>query len=110
MTYIQRNSLRMHLEQELASMRNTTLFSRLPLACPDENELASRLAEESLANTLYNRLQKRMAELQEAIRRLDVNDYGVCAVCSEEIEMLRLLAMPTVAFCVQCQTELESGA
>ena len=76
MTSMQRNSLRFNLEQELASVSNTELFCCRPLACPDENELASRLAEQSLANTLYNRLQKRMAELQEALRRLDVNDYG----------------------------------
>ena len=110
MQSIQRNRLRLYLEQELASLNNSARICRFPLVCPDENELASRVAEQNLSNVLYNRLLRRMWELRRTIRRLDDNDYGLCAVCGEAIDLLRLLAMPTVTLCVLCQEDLEDGA
>jgi len=107
---MQRNRIRLHLEQELVSLSNSVRTSFLPIAGPDDNELASRVAEQNLDNALYNRLRRRTDALREAIRRLDVNDYGVCALCGEKIGVLRLLAAPTVTQCIQCQEELEDGA
>jgi len=110
MQFNQRNRLRLYLEQELVSLNGSARICRFPLVCPDENELASRVAEQNLSNVLYSRLCRRMEELRRAMRRIDDNDYGVCAVCGEVIDLLRLLAMPTVTLCVLCQEELEDGA
>jgi len=110
MESMHRNRIRLDLEQELVSLNNSARICRLPIAGPDENELASRMAEQNLDNMLYSRLCRRMDALRAAIRRLDVNDYGVCALCGEKIAQRRLLAAPTVTLCVQCQEELEEGA
>jgi len=106
----QRNRLRLYLEQQLVSLSGSVRLCRFPLVCPDENELASRVAEQNLNNVLYNRLCRRMEELRGAMRRLDDNDYGVCAACGATIDLLRLLAMPTVTLCVLCQEDLEDRA
>jgi len=103
----QHDRIRCHLEYKLASMNNITHFCRLPLVCPDENELASLVAEQNLNNSLYNRLLRRIHELREAVCRLDDNCYGVCASCGEAIDMLRLLATPAATLCIHCQEELE---
>jgi DnaK suppressor protein len=106
----QRNRLRLHLEQELVSLNNAARICRFPLVCPDENELASLVAEQNLNNALYSRLLRRMEELREAVCRLDDNAYGVCAICGDGIDLLRLLAAPAATLCIQCQEELEDGA
>jgi len=105
----QRNRLRLYLEQELVSLNGSARICRFPLVCPDENELASRVAEENLSNALYSRLCRRMEEFRKAMRRLDDNDYGVCVACGEAIDLLRLLAMPTVTLCILCQEDSEGG-
>jgi DnaK suppressor protein len=103
----QRNRIRFHLEQELVSLNNAARICRFPLVCPDDNELASRVAEQDLDNMLYNRLWRRMGELRRAMRHLDDNDYGVCVTCGEAIDFLRLMAAPAARLCVHCQEELD---
>jgi len=73
-------------------------------------ELASRVAAQNLNNVLYSRRCRRMAELRGAMRHLDDNDYGACVTCGEAIDLLRLMAAPTVRLCIHCQEELEDVA
>jgi DnaK suppressor protein len=103
----QRNRIRLHLEYELVSLNNVARLCRFPLVCPDENELASRVAEQDLDNILYNRLWRRMGELRWAMSRLEDNDYEVCGICGEAIDFLRLMAAPASRLCVHCQEELD---
>ena len=54
-----------------------------------------------------NRRVERIRALENALRRIEVMDYGVCEACGEPIPLLRLLASPSVRYCVACQQELE---
>ena len=78
-------ALRWMMERELSALRSPRMSPEISLKCPDENELASRLSE----------------------RRIEVMDYGVCEACGEPIPLLRLLASPSVRYCVACQQKLE---
>lgn len=79
----------------------------ISLKCPDENELASRLSERAVDERLTARRVERIRDLENALRRIEVMDYGVCEACGEPIPLLRLLASPSVRYCVACQQELE---
>lgn len=46
-------------------------------------------------------------EIDEALRRIETADYGVCESCSSLIEKPRLKALPFVRLCVKCQAENE---
>lgn len=45
--------------------------------------------------------------LEEARRRLDEPDFGVCAECGKPIPVARLLANPAALRCIDCQTAFE---
>jgi RNA polymerase-binding transcription factor DksA len=46
-------------------------------------------------------------EVDQALRRLYRNEYGVCASCGKEIAKARLDAIPQVSLCVVCQEKQE---
>ena len=43
-----------------------------------------------------------------AARRLDQHCYGTCLECGAAIELERLLALPSTAYCLACQTRHET--
>lgn len=78
-------------------------------ACADENEYASRVVEVGMQLALRRRMEARRAEIEDALRRMDVGDYGLCEECGEDIGLARLMANPTAQLCVHCQAERESA-
>ncbi|MBR1870241.1 MAG: TraR/DksA family transcriptional regulator [Kiritimatiellae bacterium] len=53
-------------------------------------------------------LQNRtVARIDEALRRIEDGSYGVCEVCGKLIRKPRLLNLPFVHTCMECQNEME---
>ena len=50
-----------------------------------------------------------VAEIDEALRRIDEGTYGQCERCGKPIDERRLEAMPTARFDAQCQAEIEAS-
>lgn len=46
-------------------------------------------------------------KIQEALKRIDEGEYGICVACGGEISEKRLLARPVATHCIDCKTELE---
>ena len=51
--------------------------------------------------------QQILNKIDEALRRMDEGQYGVCEICSKPISQKRLLAVPYAKFCIKCQSEEE---
>ena len=100
-------ALRWRMERELSALRSPRMSPEISLKCPDENELASRLSARAVDERLTARRVERIRDLENALRRIEVMDYGVCEACGEPIPLLRLLASPSVRYCVACQQKLE---
>ena len=47
--------------------------------------------------------------IDEALKRIRVNEYGMCANCQEEMQQKRLEAVPWAKHCITCQEKLEQG-
>lgn len=45
--------------------------------------------------------------LDEAEHRLEEDDFGLCEVCGDPIEVSRLLAIPETSMCLACAAEAE---
>jgi len=45
--------------------------------------------------------------IDEALRRLDTDDFGLCQLCSREISRKRLDALPWTPTCINCQEKAE---
>ncbi len=50
-----------------------------------------------------------LAEVGAAIARIDNGTYGRCETCGQEIDDLRLIAIPTARRCASDQRRFESG-
>ncbi len=50
------------------------------------------------------RERKLIKKIDEAISRIDADDYGFCESCGEEIGVQRLEARPTATLCIDCKT------
>lgn len=67
-------------------------------------QLASQHETDEL---LRRRLERRLAELDHVLHRLEQGNYGKCESCGGEIPEERLQAMPDTTKCVSCQRQRE---
>ncbi|NOY81221.1 MAG: TraR/DksA family transcriptional regulator [Kiritimatiellaeota bacterium] len=75
-------------------------------------DLADAGTEDFLRNTelvLLGEEGKRLALVQEALRRLDEGTYGRCIDCGKRIQSARLDAIPYAKLCVDCKALREAN-
>lgn len=83
-------------------------------AQPDDGiqDLADRAAStysKELNFSLSDAERTTMVLVDEALRRLEKNTYGLCVNCSTVINDKRLKAVPWTANCIDCQELEEQG-
>src|ERR1700758_4896241 len=47
--------------------------------------------------------------IDEALKRIKANEYGLCINCQEEMQQKRLEAVPWAKHCINCQEKMEQG-
>lgn len=47
--------------------------------------------------------------VEEALKRVRENTFGMCVSCQEEVQQKRLEAVPWARHCITCQEKQESG-
>lgn len=45
--------------------------------------------------------------IDEALRRIEKNDFGICQMCGKNISKKRLDAVPWSPYCIECQEKSE---
>lgn len=53
-----------------------------------------------------NDLEKRIAQIDVALRKIVKNQYGKCEKCGNPIPQARLRLIPEAAFCIACEKKL----
>jgi RNA polymerase-binding protein DksA len=53
--------------------------------------------------------QKVIYEIDEALKRIEDGEYGICLECGGQISKKRLKALPYVKFCITCQNAEEKN-
>ncbi len=71
---------------------------------PDPNDRASQESEFALELRTRDRERKLIKKIDEALARIDSDDYGYCEICGVEIGIRRLEARPTATLCFDCKT------
>lgn len=71
---------------------------------PDPNDRASQETDMSLELRNRERERKLIRKIDEAVARIDADDYGYCENCGVEIGVQRLEARPTATLCIDCKT------
>lgn len=71
---------------------------------PDPLDRATLEADFNLTLRTRDRERKLVKKIDEAIERIDNQEYGYCTDCGAEIGIGRLEARPTATQCIDCKT------
>jgi DnaK suppressor protein len=78
-----------------------------PEDLPDEVDLASSEADQSMNLRLRDRERVLLKKVEKAIKKIDDGEYGICEKCGEDIGVKRLEARPVTDLCIRCKEEEE---
>lgn len=73
----------------------------------DPSDRASQEEEFNLELRTRDRERKLIKKINEAMERIEEDDYGYCEACGIEIGIRRLEARPTATMCIDCKTLAE---
>ena len=112
-----------HKKQRLIELRDTMLdamdgVARDTLRSRPEGSEASAFGmhqadagsdayDRDFALNLLSKEQDALYEIEEALRRIDRGNYGVCQMSGKRIPQARLEAIPFARYTVECQAQLE---
>ena len=76
---------------------------------PDPVDLAVRNYSKNVMLAVSENESKQLALIDEALLRIDDDEYGLCQNCEKEVNQKRLDAIPWARFCIDCQELQEQG-
>lgn len=96
----------LEMQQELNAMEEADRDSRRPVELdqPAIGRLSrmDALQAQQMAQETARRRQQQLQRIEGALRRMDNDDFGYCALCDEEIDLRRLTIDPTTTRCIEC--------
>jgi DnaK suppressor protein len=79
-------------------------------AAQDIGDILDSVSEErtrELDLILTDREKRKLAQIDDALDRIEENTYGLCEECGVKIPKARLKVLPFAIFCVECQEKNE---
>lgn len=76
---------------------------------PDPVDLAVRNYSKNVMLAVSENESKQLTLIDEALVRLEDDEYGTCQNCEKDINPKRLAAIPWARYCIDCQGLLEKG-
>jgi RNA polymerase-binding protein DksA len=70
-------------------------------------DVASDNFEREISLGLAASEQDLLCQIDDAINRIKEKNFGICQICSKEIGMKRLLAVPYAVLCIACKEREE---
>jgi RNA polymerase-binding protein DksA len=92
---LERDRLRAQLAEEIQSPGQMTYGSQAAAA--------SQVFEQQRDLALRERNLQHLAQVEDALARLDAGTFGMCTRCGNPIAPERLEAIPWAALCIDCQ-------
>lgn len=76
---------------------------------PDPVDLAVRNYSKNVMLAVSENESRQLALVDEALLRVEDDEYGVCQNCEKAINPKRLAAIPWARYCLSCQELVEQG-
>ena len=108
-----RDQLRNRERQLLDELRSgkrrseSDTFERVAGEAPDSGDASVADTVMDQLNAERQRDYEELREVQEALTRLEDGSFGICLVCGQPIDRLRLKAFPTAKYDIQHQEDIE---
>ena len=75
----------------------------------DSVDMSLHDVNQEIALRLGERESQMVADIDQALMRIDEGSYGTCARCGKEIPERRLEALPTARYDAECQAAIEAN-
>jgi len=66
----------------------------------------SALGEQEIDAKVLIQSESRLEKLKHVLKHISSEDYGICTVCDEEINIERLKILPESIVCIDCANEI----
>ena len=76
----------------------------------DSVDMSLHDVNQEIALRLGERESQIVADIDQALMRIDEGSYGTCARCGKEIPERRLEALPTARYDAECQSIIEANS
>lgn len=98
-----------HIEKDTLSASQREASGDLSSSTYHMADMATDTYDRDFSLNLATKEQRVLYEIEEALRRLDEDTYGICESCSKAITKQRLKAMPYARHCIKCQSKKEES-
>jgi DnaK suppressor protein len=104
--------------RKLLAAKKESIIRKLTNTITESKEMESNVAQDLVdkAETSYTKEfllslsdgeREQLLQIDEALKRLEHGEFGVCQVCQKEISGKRLHAIPWTSMCINCQEKAE---
>lgn len=76
---------------------------------PDPVDLAVQNYSKNVMLAVSENESRQLQMVNEALQRIENEEYGVCQNCTKQINPKRLAAIPWARYCLDCQELIERG-
>jgi DnaK suppressor protein len=104
--------------RKLLAAKKESITRKLTETITESKEMESNVAQDLVdkAETSYTKEfllslsdgeREQLLLIDEALKRLEHGEFGVCQVCHKDIAAKRILAIPWTPLCIDCQQKAE---
>ena len=76
---------------------------------PDPVDLAVRNYSKNVMLAVSENESRQLVSINEALERIEDEEYGICPNCENKVNAKRLNAIPWARYCLDCQELVEKG-
>jgi DnaK suppressor protein len=101
--------LRQQTEATRANQADALEFAAADDGVKDVADQSVKDVSQEIEYRLSERASQAVADIDQALLRIDEGSYGVCGRCGKDIPERRLDAVPTARYDAECQSLLEQS-
>jgi DnaK suppressor protein len=101
--------LRQHTELARGNQADALEIASADDGVKDVADQSVKDVSQEIEYRLSERESQLVADIDQALMRLDEGSYGVCARCGKDIPERRLDALPTARYDAECQSLIEQS-
>lgn len=95
------------LKQEREDLSSRTVYKHdIDIDGDETDEIQANVLIE-MQNQLHSRDQLKLAQIFDALKKIEKNEYGLCQDCGEDIPEKRLSINPYFLTCISCAEDRE---
>ncbi len=89
------------VQKEINELKNVDLS--------DDADFAAVSTDRLIENAITTKQNVELHEIEEALKKIENNTYGICEMCEEPISFQRLKVKPQAKYCIVCREIVEKN-